>query len=107
MIRRFTLLINIDETVISYSTKSNYSWCPKGIPTNLSTIIMKGSISGVSAIWSYWISIAVIRNRSITSFVEYKNRMLTVPSRLGFEREMIYLITNNFPIYWSKKFTII
>ena len=106
MIKRSTLLINIDETVISYSTKSNYSWCPKGISTNLSTIIiMKGSISVVSAIWSNGISITAIRNGTIasTSFVEYIDHMLTVCSRLGFERKMIYLIMDNSPIHWSRK----
>ena len=84
MIGRSTLLMNFDELVVSYWTKPNYSWCPKSISTNLSTIMMKGSVSIVTAIWSNGISITSLRNGTITakSFVEYLDHMLTVCSRL-------------------------
>ena len=84
IIRRSTLLVNIDEWIISYSTKSNYSWSKKGVPANLSTTILKGSISVVSAICSNDVSITGIRKVTIESstFIEYIDHLFTVLSRL-------------------------
>ena len=76
IIRRSTLLVNIDEWIISYSTKSNYSWSKKGVPVNLSTTILKGSLSVVSAICSNGVSITGIRKGTMESstFIEYIDR---------------------------------
>ena len=84
MIRRSTLLINIDETVVSYKTKSNYSWSLKGSSANLSTMVMSGSINIVSAIFSNGINITGLRNDTIAaeSFVEFIDHLLTICNRL-------------------------
>ena len=108
MIQRSTLLINIDETWVSYLTKSNYSWWPKSISANLSTIKMNVSISIVSAIWSNGISITGLRNGTITSksLVEYINYMLTVCSRLlaWKEKRLVFswIILQFIDLKWSK-----
>ena len=53
-----TLLVNIDESVISSTTKANYSWSIKGEPSNVSTIIYTGSVSIISSIFSNKVSIS-------------------------------------------------
>ena len=82
--RKSWILVNIDESVISNSTKSNYSWSRKGVPTNLSTITMKGSISIVTAILSNGVSITGIRYGTIksSSFIEYINHLLAIWRKL-------------------------
>ena len=84
IVRRSTLLLNIDESVISHPTKSNYSWSRKGTPANLSTMILKGSISVVSAICSNGVSITGLRKGTITSrsFIQYIDHLFKVWNRL-------------------------
>ena len=84
MINRSTILVNIDEAVFSHSTKANYSWCKKGVPSNISTIIFRGSISIVSAITSNGVSITGIRKGTIdsSSFIEYIEHWLEVWRRI-------------------------
>ena len=84
IVRRSTLLVNIDESVISHSTKSNYSWSQKGTPANLSTMLLKGSISVVSAICSNGVSITGLRKGTITSrsFIQFIDHLFKVWSRL-------------------------
>ena len=83
-IQKSTLLINIDESNFSSSTKSNYSWSQKGAPSNRSTAVFRGSISIISAILSNGISITGIRKGTIwsSSFIEYADHMLAVLKRL-------------------------
>ena len=47
-----TILINVDESTVSNSTKANYSCGWKGIPRNLSTVNIRGSISLIIVIMS-------------------------------------------------------
>ena len=84
IVRRSTLLVNIDESIIFNTTKSNFYWGQKGASSNLSTIGFKGSISIVTAILSNGVSITGIRKGTITSssFTEYMDHMLTVWARL-------------------------
>ena len=84
LIDRYSLLINIDEATISQSTKSNYSWSVKGIPSNLSTITLKGSICIVSAIMSNGVSITGMKKGTIKSstFIEFIQNLLTVWDKL-------------------------
>ena len=72
--------MNIDESVISSTTKANYSWSIKGEPSNLSTIVYTGSVSIISSIFSNGVSISGIRKGTITSssFIEYVDHMLSI-----------------------------
>ena len=84
LINNSTVLINVDESVISNSTKINYSWGPKGKPLNLSTTKIRGSISLFAAIASCGISVTGIRKGTVKSntFVEYIKHLLSVWKRL-------------------------
>ena len=80
LINNSTILTNVDESIISNSTKINYSWGPKGKPQNLSTIKIRGSISLVTAITSCGVSITGIRKGTVKSstFIEYIKHFLSV-----------------------------
>ena len=84
LIENSTILINIDEATISTSTKVNYSWSPKGIPWNASTIAIKGSIWLITALFSNGISITGIRNGATNSstFIEYIKHLLAIWRKL-------------------------
>ena len=79
-----TVLINIDESAISNSTKANYSWGPKGIPQNLSTLSIQGWISLITAIASNGMSITGIKRGSVKAdtFIEFLKHLLAIWNRL-------------------------
>ena len=83
-IRRSSLLVNIDESTISHSIKPDYSWSKKGFPSNVSTIVLKGSISVVTGILSNGVSITGIWNSTIESrsFIEFIGHLLEICRRL-------------------------
>ena len=79
-----SLLVNIDEVVFSQSTKTNYSWSRKDMPSNLSTQIIKESVSIISSIASNGMSITGVRKGTIisSSFIEYMKHMTTALKRI-------------------------
>ena len=79
-----TVLINVDESSISKSTKANYSWGLKGISLNLSNIKIRGSISLITAIMSNGISITGIKKGTIKSdtFIEFIKNLLIICKKL-------------------------
>ena len=79
-----TILINIDESSISKSTKTNYSWGSKGIPLNFSTLKIRGSISLITAIFLNGISVTGIRKGTINSevVIEFVKNLLIIWKRL-------------------------
>ena len=80
MIGKNFILVNFDEAVFSPSTKTNYSWSITGVPSNLSTQIICGSISIVSSITSNGLSVTDVRKGTITSssFIEYIDNLFIV-----------------------------
>ena len=80
MINRCSVLANVDESILSKSTKANYSWSRKGESTNWSTIIFSGSISIVSTILSNGVSVKRAWQGTINSeiFIEYIEHLLVV-----------------------------
>ena len=80
ILHKSAILINVDKSTFSQSTKSNYSWSRRGQPSNLSSIIFKGSISIISAIMSNGMSFTGIRVDTIKSktFVEYIGHLLSI-----------------------------
>ena len=80
IINNSTVLINIDESSISDSTKANYSWGLKGISKNISATIIKGSINLVTAILSNGISITGIKSGTVKSdtFIEFIEHLLNI-----------------------------
>ena len=83
-VHKFSLLVNIDESVISHNTKFNYSWNRKGVPSNCSTGILKESIGIVSTIMSNGISISCVKKGTInsTSFTEFLQILLKIWERI-------------------------
>ena len=75
-----TILVNVDESAISNSTKTNYSWGPKGISQSISSINIRGSISIVTAILSCGLTITGIRKGTVRSstFIEYIKHLLSI-----------------------------
>ena len=84
LIHKTSLLVNIDESVISYNTKSNYSWSRKGVPSNISNGILKGSIGIVSAIMSDGVSIFCVKKGIInsSSIIEFLQILLKIWERI-------------------------
>ena len=84
IINRFTIIINFDEAMLSYLTKTNYSWNKTGRPSNLSTQNMKGSILIVSSILSNEFSISGLKKGTITSrsFIEYMENLFNLWRKL-------------------------
>ena len=83
-ISKSTVLINVDESSITKSTKTNYSWGWKGIPLNLPIQSIKGSIGLVTAIMSNGVSVTGIRKGTIKSdsFIEFIEHLLVIWNRL-------------------------
>ena len=79
-ISKSTVLINVDESSITKSTKTNYSWEWKGIPLNLPTQSIKGSMGLVTAIMSNGVSVTGIRKGTIKSdsFIEFIEYLLVI-----------------------------
>ena len=84
MITQSTVLVNVDESSFSRSTKANYSWSLKGSSSSISNIIFWGSISIVSAITSNGVSIGGIRKGTIdsNSFIKYIDNWLEIWKRI-------------------------
>ena len=84
IISKSTVLINIDESTITKSTKVNFSWGRKGIPLNLSALSIRGSIGIITAIMSNGISVTGIRKGTIKSdsFIEFIKHLLMIWKRL-------------------------
>ena len=82
--KKSTIFINVDESTITRSTKINYSWGWKGIPLNLPTLGIKGSIGLVTAIMSNGVSVTGIRKGTIKSdsFIEFIKHLLVIWKRL-------------------------
>ena len=76
--------MNVDESSISQYTKSNYSWSRKGDQSNRSTIVLKGSISIVSAILSNGVSISCVKKGTIKSstFIEFIQALSEILDKL-------------------------
>ena len=79
-----SIIVNVDEAILSYSTKTNYSWSRIGIPSNLSTQNMKGSVWIISSILSNGFSISGLRKGTIklNSFIEYMDNLLDIWMKL-------------------------
>ena len=98
------ILVNVDESVLSSSTKINYSWNWKGIPSDRSAILFGGSVSVVSSIQSNGISIIGVRPGTIQydTFIEYIEHLLHIRKSYGLDKNRISLFMDNSPVHWSK-----
>ena len=105
LIKRGSILVNIDEAVFSPSTKINYFWNRRGMTSNRSTTLFSESVSIVSSILSNGISITGVRIGTIKSntFIEYIGYLIYVWKRLGLNTNQICLFIDNSPVHWTKK----
>ena len=104
LIKRGSILVNIDEAVYSPPTKINYSWNRIGMTSNRSTTLFSESVSIVSSILSNGISITGVRIGTIKSntFIEYIGHLIYVCKRLGLNTNQICLFIDNSPVHWTK-----
>ena len=79
-----SIIVNVDEAVLSYWTMTNYSWIRIGLHSNLSTQNMKGSVSIVSSILSNGLSITGLKKGTIKSksFINYMNHLTEIWRKL-------------------------
>ena len=93
LIKRESILVNVDEVVFSPSTKTNYSWNKKGMTFKRSTTLFSESVSIVSSILSNGISITGVRIGTIkfNTFIEYIEHLIYVWKRLGSNTNRICL----------------
>ena len=68
-IKRFSLLINIDETLFSRSTKSDYSWLEKRKECTVRNICFSNSVSVIAAIMSPGIIYAPASNDTVNGYL--------------------------------------
>ena len=73
-----TIFINIDEVSISYKTKYNYSWLPKGKSTEIKNMSYRGSKSIIMAIASigHWFALPLILKNNTKTFVRFLIKLL-------------------------------
>ena len=98
-----TILVNIDESAISDSTKANYSWGQKGVPQNLSTLAIQGSINLITAIASNGMSITENSKRNGESrdfYRIYETFANYLKSIIGIAEEQIWIILDNCSVHW-------
>ena len=105
MINNRIVLVNIDETLFSNSTKRNYSWAKRGQPTFRENIWFSGSVSIIVSITSegnvHYSSLQ--ENNNSDNFIDYlKNLMKWIDVDLKLWRKKVILLMDNSPIHTSK-----
>ena len=100
------ILLNIDETLFSKSTKINYSWTMKGVEASVTNSTLIGSLSLLAAITNrgdWYISNLLSRNNS-DNFISYIGKLLNwVQNGLCIEAFRVVLIMDNCRIHTSTK----
>ena len=96
------LLVNIDESSFSNSTKKNYSWLEKGKSCALNNIVFQNSINVISCITSNGLSINLFKYISSTakifiSFLKYLFKYLKEEE--GIKPEEVGIILDNCAIH--------
>ena len=100
-----TLMINIDESCINRSLKTDRSWIAKGQSKEIKSIKFYGSLSIVMAIWNNGTILALLSNETIDSkkfwlFLENLNSWLNKNKNFGFSETLLLL--DNWSIHKSK-----
>ena len=105
MVSHKIVVVNIDETLFSNSTKKNYSWAARGWPAHTENIWFSGSVSIIAAITNrgnFYYSTLTENNNSL-NFIDYlKNLMKWLDEDLKLWRREIILLMDNSPIHTSK-----
>ena len=100
------IVVNIDETLFSNSTKFNYSWAPKGQSNYCWNISFKGSMSFIGAITNRgdWYFENLNQNNWAKLFLQYlENLMRWMKEDLEVEPDRVLLLLDNSPIHTSKE----
>ena len=105
MINNRIVLVNIDETLFSNSTKWNYSWAKRGQPTFRENIWFTGSVSIIVSITSkgnvHYSSLQEDNNSD--NLIDYlKNLMKLIDADLKLWRKKVILLMDNSPMHTSK-----
>ena len=100
------IVVKIDETLFSRSTKINYSWTKKGVWANVNNSTLIGSLSLLAAITNkgdWFISNLLTRNNSDNFITFIENLMAWLQKDLCIEACRIVLMMDNCRIHTSKK----
>ena len=101
-----TLLINIDETMITKETKSNYSWAPKGINSEILNIKFENSLNIILAICSNGSWFEMLSNNTLTAdrfIIFLRNLKAFLKDNNNFEFKKILIIVDNLPSHRTNK----
>ena len=84
-----TLIINVDESTLSRSCKSFYSWSKKGQSTEFKNIIFQGSLSMILAVsfdenWLMGIKRNTINSNSFVQFIANLEKWVNDNNRFGY-----------------------
>ena len=72
VLRQSMLLVNVDEASLTDMTRRNYSWSKKRLPSSLSNLIIRESISLIGSILSNGVSVTGLKYGTINSEVFIK-----------------------------------
>ena len=100
------MVVNIDETLFSRSTKINYSWTKKGVWSNVNNSTLIGSLSLLAAITNkgdWFISNLLTRNNSNNFITFIENLMAWLQKELCIGACRIMLMMDNYWVHTSKK----
>ena len=100
------VIVNVDEVLLSNSTKTNYSWASKGKTKIVQSISFKGSQALIRAITSRgrWFISRLHSHNNYDVFIYYIEQLvewLTKTQGIGIAR--VALLMDNSPIHSSKK----
>jgi hypothetical protein len=105
MVKHCKMMVNIDESSFSRSTKWNYSWLMKGFPCPIANIKFKDSISLISTITTPGTTFTAITQGGVDSklFLEYLKKLVEfIKKTTSFKNREIAVLLDNASIHKSK-----
>ena len=97
------MIVNIDETLFSRSTKINYSWTKRGIEWAVNNSAFVGSISLITNKGDWFVSNLLSQNNSDYFILFIEKLMEWLHKDLDIHTWMIVLMMDNCRIHTSKK----
>ena len=94
-----TLVINIDESVVSRNTKINYAWSMRGQPKEYKNFSFQGSISVIMAILSneWWMTMLIktsVDSEIFWYFIDHLQNWIEKNEQFGFQKCWLHLTTD-------------
>ena len=106
LIKREHVIVNIDEVLLSNSTKTNYSWGVRGRTAIVKNILFKGSQGLIGSITSRggWFFSRLHSNNNSDIFIDYVQHLIAwLTDDQNIDIRKVVLLMDNSPIHSSKK----